>query len=116
MLRKAKAALAAMAVLALPVGASAAPNGDQVLVKADTGLEMRRITIFLNDINLASADGRRIADKRIKNAALVACAWSTGTVLAENDAYRDCYASAMEEGHSQMVRTAENQRKDRLAS
>jgi UrcA family protein len=116
MLRKTCAALAVVLTLALPASVSAATGGDEVLVNADTGLEMRRITISFKDLDLATAEGRRVADKRVEQAALVACAWSTGTVLPETEAYRSCYAGVIEEGRGQMIRTAQNQRKDRLAS
>jgi UrcA family protein len=116
MLIKTHTAFAVALALALPAVASAATSEDEVLVNAHTGLELRRITISFKDLDLATSDGRHVADKRIKQAARVACAWSTGTVLPETDAYRSCLTGLIEEGRSQMVRTAENQRKDRLAT
>lgn len=116
MLRKTHAALAVALALALPAAVSAATSEDEILVNADTGVELRRITISLKDLDLATADGRRVADKRVKQAALVACAWSTGTILPETDAYRSCYAGVIAEGRGQMARTAANQRRDRLAT
>jgi len=116
MLRKTYAGLAVALTLGLPSIASAATTGDDVLVNAATGQEMRRITISFKDLNLATADGRQGADNRIKQAALVACAWATGTVLPETDAYRSCYAGVIEEGRGQMIQTAEAQRQEQLSS
>lgn len=116
MFRRTSAAFAAMAMLASPLVAAAASGSDDVLVNADTGLEMRRITISFKDLDLATMEGRRVANKRVENAALVACAWATGTVLPETEEYRSCYAGVIQEGRSQMIRTAEIQRKDSIAS
>jgi UrcA family protein len=114
MTRKTLATLAATLALALPMAASAADDGDIVVLNQATGEQTRKIAVALNDLNLSTTEGRKTADQRVNRAARMVCAWATGTVLPE-EKFRACFTAAVKEGRDQMIRTAEVQRKERVA-
>lgn len=75
--------IAALAVLAVPGLASAAP------------VEGRSVTVSVADLNLATGEGRARAERRINSAAKAVCANGDERQLAALAAYNRCHDKAL---------------------
>ena len=103
MTRKTLAALAASLALALPASTFAASNDTNVIVDGYAGTETRSITVALDDLNLASSRGARMADSRVTRAAKKVCGYMDGTVQQPTREYRTCFGDALTEAREDLA-------------
>lgn len=106
-------ACAAFAAAAFLIAAPA--SADDIVVSAgQSGNVTRTLTVSADGLDLSSAAGQRLLDRRVKLAAQRVCDYSSMHGLRQPSAYTTCAQTALSDARDQVTRLAATHANERL--